>query len=185
MAATGEITKLLNAVSEGRPGAVDSLMDLVYKDLLAHARRQLRHIPANATLQATGLVNEAYLRLFGAVTEHFESRREFYHAATRAMHDAVVDAARRRAAKKRGGDRVRVGFHDNLAAEQTAIDILELDDAVAALAVEHPRQAQVVRLRYFGGLTHEQVAVASNVSIATARRDWQFASAWLRRHLDC
>jgi len=174
----GEITVLLQGVSENRPGAASALMNLVYAELRGIAQGKLAG-SNHELIQATALVHEAYLRLFRDEQPTWENRAHFFWAAARAMRDILVEHARREHALKRGGNHRRVGLDeaDGLAVESRRM--LELDEALARLSEEHPEAAQVVMLRYFAGLSREQTAAALQRSPASVWRDWNFARAWL------
>jgi RNA polymerase sigma factor (TIGR02999 family) len=171
-------------VSDGPRGA-EELLPLLYDELRELARARLRGAERGATLQATALVHEAYLRLVGERDPGWNGRGHFFGAAARAMRRIVVERAREKASLKRSGARASVDL------EQVATlgdgerdDILALDEALGRLAAEHARKAQVVELRYFAGLTLEEVAAALEISLATAKTDWAFARAWLHRALE-
>ncbi len=181
-----DITRLLDAAARGDPGAEDDLFSVVYADLRAQAARQLSGRRAGETLQATALVNEAYVRLFAGEKPVWENRRHFFFAAARAMRDVTVDYARRRAALKRGGDRRRVDLDDDRPPDATSSfdTILGIDAALEDLRAHDARCGDAVLLRFFGGLTHEQVAAVLGISTARARREWDYARAWLRERLE-
>ena len=183
MAETGEITQLLAAAREGDGAAFDRLVALVYRELRVIARRQLRRRRPGQTLTTTALVHEAYLRLADHAGWH--DRAHFLAVAALAMRHVLVDAARRRAAKKRGGDEVRITF-DALApgaeepgADARAVEILAVDRALTALAALNERLSRLVELRFFAGLTEEEVAQVMGTSERTVRRDWRKARAYL------
>jgi RNA polymerase sigma factor (TIGR02999 family) len=184
-AGAGDVTRLLAGVAAGEEGAADRLFSLVHGELRLLAERQLGRGCGGASIQTTDLVNEAYLRLFGRTGIAWEGRAHFYFAAARAMRDILVERARRRGAMKRGGDRNRVGLDlENLMSSDPHRNILDVHEALQRLQDHDARCAQVVLLRFFGGFTHEQVAEATGLSVATARREWEYAKAWLRRHLE-
>jgi len=177
-------TALLLAWGRGEQAALDELVVLVQGELRKIARRQMRHDRPNASLQATALVNEAYLRLIDLKRVHWQDRAHFFAMAARTMRRVLVDAARARRSLKRGGDAVRVTFDEGLAAStEPARDILALDDALKALDAVHPRQSRVVELRFFGGLSLEETAEALDVSVDTVKRDFRFAKLWLLREM--
>ena len=148
------------------------------------ARRYMKNEAHGHTLQATVLVHEAYLRLVGVSNVEWQSRAQFFANAAQMMRRILVDAARRRGARRRGGIPLRVNL-DETALLSPAPDraILALDEALTAFSQVAPRQAKVVELRYFGGLTEEEIVAAMTISPRTARRDWHFAKAWLLREL--
>lgn len=176
------MTDLLAASRSGDPSAFDQLLPLLYDELHAIAGRHMRGERADHTLQPTALVHEAFLRLTG-VDLAYDDRTHFIRAASQAMRRVLVDHARARLAAKRGGG-LRVTLDEALAPQDDRIvDLLVLDDALNRLAEAEPRWARVVELRFFGGLEVSEVANALGVSTATAKRDWQFARAWLARVL--
>lgn len=179
-----DVTRLLQAWSAGNRGALDELMPVVYAELHRLARAHLRGERADHTLQATALVNEAYIRLVDQTRIRWESRAHFFGTAAQLMRRILVDHARRRRSQKRGGDATRVELDEALwAAEERAIDVLTLDAALERLAALDARQSRLVVLRFFGGLTIDEVASVLEISPATAKREWATAKAWLRREL--
>jgi len=179
-----EITDLLLAWNEGEPSALQQLAPLVDAELRRLARSYLRRERAGHTLQTTALINEAYVRLIDSRRVRWENRAHFYGLAARVMRQILVDFSRRRNYQKRGG-----GLHQITLVEAFAVepgndpDLLALDEALRELATVDQRKAQVVEMRFFGGLTEKEVALALNVSPETARRDWRLAKAWLLRRL--
>jgi RNA polymerase sigma factor (TIGR02999 family) len=180
---SAEITGLLKAWGGGDVAALDRLTELVYQELRRMARRYMRN-ERDGTLQATALVNEVYLRLVDVKNIDWQHRAQFFALSAELMRRILVDAARSRGSAKRGGGVVKINL-DEAPALSPEPDrfILALDEALAALARLAPRQAKVVELRYFGGLSEEQAAGVLNTSPRTVRRDWQFAKAWLTRDL--
>lgn len=179
-----DLTGLLIAWRDGEPGALDRLVPLVYDELRRQARLQLRGERADHTLQPTALVHEAFLRLVGQSRAQWQSREQFFAVAARAMRRVLVDHARARAAAKRGDGRTLLALDDvPEPAAAPGVDVLALDRALDRLAGIDPRQARVVELRYFGGLSAPEVAAALDVSLATVNRDWAMARAWLFRDL--
>ena len=184
-----EITALLKAWGRGDEEALRRLTPLVYDHLRAQARSYMRHERAGVTLQGTALVHEAYMRLIEARDVDWQDRSHFYAVASNTMRRILVDAARARAASKRGGRAQRVGQPwldpDSLPAEdvRTAAEVCALDDALDALATMDPRRARVIELRFFGGLTVEETADVLHVSPQSVMRDWRLAKAWLMREL--
>jgi RNA polymerase sigma factor (TIGR02999 family) len=178
-------TRLLNEVGAGNPEAAAALLPLVYEQLRALAGRKMRHERPDQTLQATALVHEAYLRLVDAAqVQQWDGRWHFFAAAAEAMRRILVENARRRLRHKRGGDRQRVALDQvALVVDGTPDRVLALDEALTKLAEKHPEKAQLVKLRFFGGLTNEQAAQAIGVSTSTADRHWAFARAWLYRQM--
>ncbi len=179
-----QVTELLNAWQEGRQGAVDELMPLVYQELRKLARSYLRNERPDHTLQATALVNEAYLRLMGQKNVQWENRKHFFGIASQLMRRILVDHARKRAADKRGGAEPLVLFDEDKVAPSEQPDLVELDAALDALAKIDPDQAKLVELRYFTGLTIDETAKVLELSPATVKREWIVAKAWLRRELE-
>jgi RNA polymerase sigma factor (TIGR02999 family) len=182
---SGEITTLLKAWSGGDPAALERLAERVYPELRRMARRYMRNERPGNTLQATALVNEVYLRLVDVANVEWRERAQFFAMAAQMMRRILVDAARARRSLKRGGVAVKANL-DEAALLSTAPDrtILALDEALTEFARLAPRQARVVELRYFGGLTEEEIVAALDISPRTVRRDWDFAKAWLVLELD-
>jgi RNA polymerase sigma factor (TIGR02999 family) len=180
----GEITELLRAWSEGDQAAQDRLAALVYKELHSMARRYMKNERPDITLQTTALVNEAYLRLVDVKNVDWQHRAQFFALSAQIMRRILVDAARARKAGKRGGGAVKINLDEpSVLSSQPDTLILDLDEALQALTKLAPRQAKVVELRYFGGMTEQEAAEALKTSPRTVRRDWQFAKTWLTREL--
>jgi RNA polymerase sigma factor (TIGR02999 family) len=178
----GELTRLLQSWSQGDDEARERLLPLVYGELRRRAAGFLRREGRNHTLRPTDLVHETYLRLCDQ-SAGWKNRDQFFGVAARLMRRILVDHARARSAAKRGRG-LRVTFSDDLAASSGPdFDILALDTALDELAARDARQAELVELRFFGGLTQPEVAVAMGFSLATANRDWALAKAWLYRRL--
>jgi RNA polymerase sigma factor (TIGR02999 family) len=179
------LTVLLDAVRTGREGATDRLVGAIYGELKRIARGLMSHERPGHTLQPSALVHEALLRLLdGDVLADFPNRRHLFNAATRAMRQVLVDHARRRGAAKRGPGRALLPLDGALASiEAQGLDVVALHEALDDLAVAHARPAQVVDLRFFGGLTVPEVAAMLGVSETTVEGDWRFARAWLRDRL--
>ena len=180
----GEVTGLLKAWGNGDPAALDRLATKVYDELRRIARRYMRDERTGVTLQTTALVNEVYLRLVDIKNVNWEHRAQFFAISAQMMRRILVDAARARGAAKRGGSAVKVNVEEAavLAPEPDAA-VLVLDAALKALAKLAPRQARVVELRYFGGLSVQQTMEVMGVSERTVMRDWEFSKAWLSREL--
>lgn len=183
-ASSAELTSLLKAWSGGDQAALAQLAERVYPELRLMARRYMKNERQANTLQTTALVHEAYLRLLDATNVEWHERAQFFAMAGQMMRRILVDAARARGAHKRGGGALKVNL------DETAIlsggpdrSILALDEALTALSLVAPRQSKVVELRYFGGLTEEEIVAAMGISPRTARRDWSLAKAWLLREL--
>lgn len=175
---------VLRRLAEGRDGALDELYPLVYDDLRRVARGHLARERPDHTLDTTALVHESYLRLLGSSQIDADSRAHFLSIAARAMRRILVDYARKRGAKKRGGGVTPETLTPNLAvAIERSPELLALDDALERLEQFDPRQAKVVECRVFGGMTIEETAKILDVSPATVKRDWMLARAWLNREV--
>ena len=175
-----DVTGLLLRWRDGEKDALDHLIPIIYADLRRMAKARLRSERDGHSLQTTALVHEVYLRLVGAEQLTLENRAHFFAVATGLMRQILVDHARRRDADKRGGDVTMVTLSDaSPSAPQTTVDVLALDEALDALSALDERLCRVVELKFFGGLTIEETAIALNVSRATVERDWAAAKAWL------
>jgi RNA polymerase sigma factor (TIGR02999 family) len=185
LAAMSDVTRVLNAIEGGDPHASAELLPLVYDELRKLAAQKLAHEKVGQTLQATALVHEAYLRLVGVDTApHWNSRGHFFAAAAEAMRRILVDNARRRKRVKYGGDRDRMDIEiAELPTRMSADELIALDDALERLRQEDPIKAELVNLRYFGGMTIEQASEVLKISRVTAHRYWTYARAWLHRAL--
>jgi RNA polymerase sigma factor (TIGR02999 family) len=187
MAGGTDVTRILDAAARGDPSAAGELLPLVYDELRKLATRRLAQEKAGQTLQATALVHEGYLRLVGgAVPQHFNGRGHFFAAAAEAMRRILVENARRKNSLKAGGDRRRLeldGVELDALTGPDALDLVALDEALAKLEAAEPRKGELVKLRYFAGLTNDQAAEVLGVSSATAENDWAYARAWLRLQL--
>ncbi len=184
----GEVTALLAAWTAGDPAAIERLMPLVYAELRAIAGRHMRREPAGLTLQATAVVHEAYLRLVDQTRAEWKNRGHFYAVASQAMRRVLVDHARARRAAKRGGGETPTnlqlaGEPESPTTRLAPIDVLALDEALDKLAAADAAQAKLVELRFFGGLTLEEVAEGVGRSLASVNRDWRTARAFLHREL--
>ena len=178
------VTQMLQAVGKGDSEAATKLLPLVYAELRKLARARMAKLPPGNTLQPTALVHEAYLRLVGDADPSWNSRGHFFGAAAEAMRQILVDQARRKSAKKHGGDRRRLDADEiDLPIEGPGDDILALDQALDRLTQEDPRKAKIVVLRYFGGLTREETAAALDVSVRTVDYEWRYIVARLRQEL--
>jgi RNA polymerase sigma factor (TIGR02999 family) len=181
----GEVTALLRAWSGGEADAFERVLPLVYDELHRMAARYLVGERSSISLQATALVNELCLRLLGWEPVRWQNRGHFFGVSAGMMRRALVDIARRRRAARRGGpDAVRVPLEETeIAAAEPGADLLAVDAALLRLTAEDPRKAQVVELRFFGGLSVEETAEALGISVRTVHSDWAFARAWLYREL--
>jgi RNA polymerase sigma factor (TIGR02999 family) len=178
------ITRLLGEVRQGDSLALEQLLPLVYAELHYIAERHMAGERPDHTLQPTALINEAFLRLVGGTPAAFNDRSHFLRAASVAMRRVLVDYGRKRHAIKRGAN-LQVTLDEAVAGGAAKpLDILELDEALTRLAEADPRCAQVVELRFFGGLSIAEVADALAISVATVNRDWQFARGWLANEID-
>lgn len=185
MTANHDKTDTLMRVTAGEQRAAEELLPLVYDELRALAARYLRQERGNHTLQATELVHEAYLRMIDQTRVDWKNRAQFFAIAAEMIRRILVDHARRRAAAKRGGAAVRLTLDESMIADTASnVDLLALDAALQDLAALNDRQARIVELRFFGGLSHEETAVALHVAERTVRRDWRLAKAWLGQRLE-
>ncbi len=179
------VTQLLSLWSRGDVVARDALIPLVYDELHRLARHFLSHQRPGHTLQSTALVHEAYLRLVGPSPVHFADRAHFFAVAARVMRHILVDHARARGAARRGGDGINITLDESVAmAPQRAVNVVALDDALNELAALDARQATIVEMRFFGGLSIEETATALDLSPATVKRDWVVAKTWIRQCLE-
>jgi RNA polymerase sigma factor (TIGR02999 family) len=178
------VTQLLLDWRAGDEAALGRLLPLVHQELQRIARRCMRGERQGQSLQATALVNEAYLRLVDIDQVNWQNRTHFLAMAARLMRRVLVDRARERRYQKRGGGAVRVSLTDGMQSSETDSDLVRLDDALEALEKLDPRKSRVVELRFFGGLSVEETAEALALSPKTVIRDWKVAKAWLRRELD-
>jgi len=177
-----EVTRILSAIEQGDPHAAEQLLPLVYDELRKLAAQRLAQEKPGQTLQATALVHEAYLRLVETQkAQAWNSRGHFFAAAAEAMRRILVEQARRKQSLKAGGGRRRVDLADvELAVGEPGFDLLALDDALQQLARKDPRKAELVKLRFFAGLTVGQAAQALGIAPSTADEDWAYARSWLR-----
>jgi RNA polymerase sigma factor (TIGR02999 family) len=175
-----DVTRILQAVERGDARAVDELLPLVYDELRLLALQKLSRESPGQTLQATALVHEAYLRLVGSEGNGWSSRTYFFGAAAEAMRRILVEHARKKKSRKRGGDRHRVDFMSaDVMADESPDDLIAMDEALTKLSETDPIKAELVKLRFFAGLNFEQAAELLDISPATARRYWNYARAWL------
>jgi RNA polymerase sigma factor (TIGR02999 family) len=177
-----EVTRILAAVERGDSHAAEELLPLVYNELRKLAGQRLAGEKPGQTLQATALVHEAYVRLVGdAADQHWDGRGHFFSAAAEAMRRILIERARHKGCRKAGGDRRRVDLGDvEPALDEPDLELLALDEAIQELERKDPRKAEVVKLRFFAGLTNDQAAAALGISSSTAENDWAYARSWLR-----
>ena len=179
-----EVTHLLQEWKGGDAKALDALLPLVYKELRCLARSQLRKERPDHTLQSAALVHEAYLRLVGLNPPQWESRAHFFAIAAQLMRQILVDYARRRRAAKRGGTVCKISVENAaMLSRQKDVEVIALDDALHSLAKLDARQSRVVELRFFAGLSLEEISAALELAPATVQRDWTAARAWLHREI--
>jgi RNA polymerase sigma factor (TIGR02999 family) len=182
-----DVTRILSQIESGDPSAAEQLLPLVYNELRRLASQKLAREQAGQTLQATALVHEAYVRLVGGEqVQDWDNRGHFFAAAAEAMRRILIDRARHKQTSKAGGGRHRIELDDlELPLEDENSDrLLALDEALRQLEVDDPRKANLVKLRFFAGLTAEQAAAALGVSISTAEKDWAYARSWIRLAID-
>jgi RNA polymerase sigma factor (TIGR02999 family) len=175
-----DVTRILSAIGQGDSQAAGELLPLVYGELRRLAKQRLAQEKPGQTLQATALVHEAYLRLVGGEDPGWDSRGHFFAAAAEAMRRILIENARRKRAEKRGGSLERHELDAvDIAAPTPSEDLLALDEALAKLEAEDPAKAQLVKLRYFAGLSEEEAAQVLGLSRATVQRHWRYARVWL------
>ena len=181
----GDVTQILRLAERGDPAAAGELLPLVYQELRRLAGQKLATEQPGHTLQATALVHEAYLRLVGSPAQQkWDGRRHFFGAAAEAMRRILVESARRRHSQKRGGERVRQPLEAvDVAAPEEPDELLALDEALGQLAAADPAAAELVKLRYFAGMSVSEAAEVLDVSPRTADRLWAYARAWLHQHI--
>jgi RNA polymerase sigma factor (TIGR02999 family) len=180
----GDVTQLLSAIDSGDPKAADELLPLVYQELRRLAAHKMAGECAGHTLQATALVHEAYLRLVQESQQRWQNRSQFFAVAAETMRRILVDRARRRQSLKRGGDfeRTEVDFLELPVPADEAL-VIKVHEALDALAAEDPLKAEVVKLKFFIGLTSEEIATVLALNEKTVRRHWSFAKAWLFQNM--
>ena len=179
-----DVTRILEAIERGETRAVDKLLPAVYQELRELAAQKLSRERPGHTLQATALVHEAYLKLLGAEGRSWQSRTHFFSAAAEAMRCILVDSARRKKRLKRGGNQERVNLDEVQAAiEGPSDNVLAVDEALTKLAQTDPEKAELVKLRYFAGLTIAQAAEVLDISPTAAKRQWAYARAWLYKSI--
>src|SRR6185369_11200298 len=179
------ITQMLHEWSSGKAEVMNELLPLIYDELHKRAAAYLRRERPNHTLQATALVHEAYLKLIDQRDDSWQDREHFFAIAAQAMRRILIDHAKNRHRRKRGGSNEDLPLEEALlaAADETNVDLIALDEAMTKLAKLDPQQERIVELRYFGGLSLDEAASALGISRATAARDWQVAKAWLHREM--
>jgi RNA polymerase sigma factor (TIGR02999 family) len=177
-----DVTQVLNAIEAGEPKAADQLLPLVYEELRKLAVARMAHEKLGQTLQPTALVHEAWLKIAGDGQQHFANRRHFFKAAAGAMQQILIDIARRKQRLKHGANQAGDELHESrIAMTVPSEELLAVNDALAALALEDPQAAEVVQMRYFVGMTVPEIADALGLSPRTVDRHWAFARAWLKR----
>jgi RNA polymerase sigma factor (TIGR02999 family) len=181
-----DVTRILNAIGKGDAQAADGLLPLVYEELRVLAAQKLSHEPPGQTLQATALVHEAYLRLVGTDEQSWDNKGHFFKAAAEAMRRILIENARRKKSPKHGGDHKKMDLNEAVLVvgdRMPSETIIALDEALEKLSKRDKTKADVVRLRYFAGLTSEQAAGILKISPTTAKRYWIYSRAWLLREI--
>ena len=178
-----EVTRLLQSIEEGNRQGADQLLPLVYEELRKLARTRLANEKPDQSLQPTELVHEAYLRLVGATEVDWSGRGHFFGAAAEAMRRILIERARRRRTRKHGGRQRQVQLNHDVATSTDDEKLLSLDQALQAFEASDPKKAELVKLRYFAGLTNGEASQALGISTATADRYWVFAKAWLQHEM--
>jgi RNA polymerase sigma factor (TIGR02999 family) len=175
-----DVTQILQALEQGQARAAEELLPLVYEELRKLAASKMAHEPPGQTLQPTALVHEAWLRVSGHPRQQWDSRAHFFGAAAEAMRRILIDNARRKKARRHGAGQQRLDLQElEIAAPAPDEQLIAIDEALDKLAAASPEKAQLVKLRYFAGLTIEEAAQVLNISEATAKRWWSYARAWL------
>ena len=186
-----DVTRILNAIEQGDPQATEELLPLIYEELRLLAAQKMSQEPPGKTLEGTAWVHEAYHRLLEAKDQNWNSRGHFFKAAAEAMRRILVDNARRKKSLRAGGEHQKVDIDQaglsalKLSDERSSDDLLALDQALEKLSRIDPRNAELVKLRYFAGLSLDQIATIEGVSRRTATRWWTYARAWLHREISC
>ena len=182
MRSVSEVTQILNAIEKGDPKAAEELLPLVYEELRKLAVVRMANERPGQTLQPTALVHEAWLKIAGDGNDHFANRRHFFKAAATAMQQILIDIARRKQRLKHGANQVGDELHESrIAMSVPSEELLAVNEALATLALEDPQAAEVVRMRYFVGMTVPEIATALDLAPRTVDRHWAFARAWLKR----
>jgi len=180
-----EATAMLSAIEAGEPQAAEQVLVLIYDELRRLAASKLAQEAPGQTLQPTALVHEAWLRLVGDQNPSFKDRKHFFCAAAEAMRHILIDRARRKQTRRHGGEYRRVDFEDiDVVASLAGEQILAVDEALDKLGLEHPIQAEVVKLRYFGGLTNAEISDVLRISISSVKNYWTFSRAWLLNEIE-
>jgi RNA polymerase sigma factor (TIGR02999 family) len=182
-----DATVMMSAIKNGDLEAADQLLTLVYDELRRVASSKLARENPGQTLQPTALVHEAWLRLVGGRTPSFKDREHFFRASAEAMRHILIDRARRKLTQRHGGGFQRIDFETNqfdLAAPSAGDQLLALDEALGTFAMQHPVKCELVKLRYFAGLTNEEVAEVMGISVSTAKNYWTFSRAWLLNEIE-
>jgi RNA polymerase sigma factor (TIGR02999 family) len=180
-----DATLMLAAIEAGEPNAVEQLLVLVYDELRRLAASKLALEAPGQTLQPTALVHEAWLRLVGDANPSFKDRKHFFCASAEAMRHILIDRARRKRTKRHGGEYRRIDFEDfDLAAPGADEQLLAVNEALDKLALEHPVQAELVKLRYFAGMTNEEISEVLGISVSTVKNYWTFSRAWLLNEIE-
>ena len=174
-----EVTRILDAMGQGDAQAADQLLPLVYQELRRLAAYKMAGEPAGHTLQPTALVHEAWLKLAGQQDRRWQDKQNFFAAAAEAMRRILVDNARRKRRLRHGGGQARINLEEVTLVVENDEQLLAVNDALNKLALNHPEKAELVKLRYFVGMTIEESAEVLGVSVATAKRHWALARAWL------
>ena len=184
MSSVSEATQIVHALSQGDRSRVGRLMELMYNEMRSLASNYVRRRGPLPALQPTELVHEAFLKLINQKKADWKSRSHFFAVAATVMRQLLVDEARRRLSLKRGGGQIHLSLSEELTVSVGRdADVLALDDALEVLAQERPERAQLVELRFFGGMTMDEVAEATGLAKRTLEREWRVTRAWLRRHL--
>jgi RNA polymerase sigma factor (TIGR02999 family) len=182
-----DVTQILNAIENGDVPAADKLLPLVYQELRKLAAQRMKNEKPGQTLQATALVHEAYIRLVGAENQNWNSRAHFFAAAAEAMRRILIESARRKKSLRRGGDLKRIDLNEAVLTnddDAPSDELLALDEALEKLSKTDKAKADLVKLRYFAGLTSQQAAELLGISLSTADRYWSYARSWLRIEID-
>jgi RNA polymerase sigma factor (TIGR02999 family) len=179
-----EATLLLTAIDQGDPKAAEKLLGIVYEELRRLAASKMARESASHTLQPTALVHEAWLRLVGDKNPSFENRAHFFSAAAEAMRRILIESARRKLTQRHGGGYKRVDIEiQDLAAPDTDQQMVSVHEVLDSLAKGHPVQAEVIKLRYFAGMTNEETAQVLGITVASTKNYWTFARAWIRKEI--